>query len=738
MSSAVNKSSTRFAPKAVSRGQRSQRRMSLAEPRVRGLSMTGRRPSIITPDLQQEPSPIKTDLGSQREPQGEANQTHISKEEQQELRASVQSAPVFDEVDEGVEVIQPHVPSQGRKRSSRLSSSIVTSIINTERRFSEVQSAELVTVQPVTASPPTSVPQEEAHTALFKRRRLTIQEQKPSSDNMAQQQTSRPANNMTTIEEVGPKEVGEPIAFSSWNPINMRPDLEQIQQEQQLPFQHLLEAVHIVERERLHSKKTKKKQKQPKESKQAKPDRVRAGPRALRSKPAAVTRYEPEPTSTRRKRSGKTEESRTFKGRTFGIEKGRTVTSDNDVESPQTTEESDLFLSSNEIADDLTSADELDGRGEKEEEEEEEEQGDELEEELEAEEPKAPPRSFVDEKGIVQIPGITLLDPEDLPKVGRGRKLRQVADGTEKKINEETFTMADLCKEIPIGETNEEFDKWEEARRERKVRREKLLEARRLAKKNGIPYAEVEVLREEEERRRQDVVERQQEGKDRFKAAERLGPSQAPKLKMGEDGVMTLDVDSIQVNRHEMNEVDNETKERLEIDKFKTVINNSSFSLRDRPERWDLDDENKFYQAISTWGSDFNLIAQLFPGRSRRQIKSKFKLEEKRNPAKLHMALMRLLPTDATMFTNATGTELDEVNEIEKELEALREAHEKQMEAETQSRERLKKSDAEQAAKREKEIYGTAANSNEEIVGHLDDINRVTQIKVEEIKIDDN
>ncbi|KAH1090887.1 hypothetical protein J1N35_018144 [Gossypium stocksii] len=55
--------------------------------------------------------------------------------------------------------------------------------------------------------------------------------------------------------------------------------------------------------------------------------------------------------------------------------------------------------------------------------------------------------------------------------------------------------------------------------------------------------------------------------------------------------------------------------------------------------RWSKQDTELFYGAIRQFGPDFSLIQQLFPGRSRHQIKLKFKNEERRSPFKISEAL---------------------------------------------------------------------------------------------------
>ncbi|KAK9903192.1 hypothetical protein M0R45_001157 [Rubus argutus] len=57
--------------------------------------------------------------------------------------------------------------------------------------------------------------------------------------------------------------------------------------------------------------------------------------------------------------------------------------------------------------------------------------------------------------------------------------------------------------------------------------------------------------------------------------------------------------------------------------------------------RWSKKDTELFYEGIEQFGSDFSMIAQLFPGRTRHQIKLKFKKEDRQNPLRINEAFRR-------------------------------------------------------------------------------------------------
>ncbi|KAL6572759.1 hypothetical protein OROMI_013717 [Orobanche minor] len=55
--------------------------------------------------------------------------------------------------------------------------------------------------------------------------------------------------------------------------------------------------------------------------------------------------------------------------------------------------------------------------------------------------------------------------------------------------------------------------------------------------------------------------------------------------------------------------------------------------------RWSKQDTELFYEAVSQFGTDLTMIQQLFPDRTRRQVKLKYKKEERQHPVRLRDAL---------------------------------------------------------------------------------------------------
>merc|ERR1712150_80752 len=66
--------------------------------------------------------------------------------------------------------------------------------------------------------------------------------------------------------------------------------------------------------------------------------------------------------------------------------------------------------------------------------------------------------------------------------------------------------------------------------------------------------------------------------------------------------------------------------------------------------RWSIPDTLRFYRALSNVGTDFTLMQKLFPKHTRKELKQKFKREEKINGDLIDSALSCRLPLDMDLF----------------------------------------------------------------------------------------
>ncbi|XP_050232413.1 uncharacterized protein LOC126681079 [Mercurialis annua] len=86
------------------------------------------------------------------------------------------------------------------------------------------------------------------------------------------------------------------------------------------------------------------------------------------------------------------------------------------------------------------------------------------------------------------------------------------------------------------------------------------------------------------------------------------------------------------------NEEDTVTSEP-ENDQSKALFNYHSFMDKTPKARWSKQDTELFYEGLQQFGTDLSMIQQLFPGRTRHQIKLKYKKEERQHPLRLSESL---------------------------------------------------------------------------------------------------
>lgn len=98
-----------------------------------------------------------------------------------------------------------------------------------------------------------------------------------------------------------------------------------------------------------------------------------------------------------------------------------------------------------------------------------------------------------------------------------------------------------------------------------------------------------------------------------------------------------------------------EVVDEREGDQF---VNSASRSKQRRTQRWSVEETERFFHAVSQWGTDFEMITRLFPHRTRREIKSKWTKESRQNPKRLDDAFTRRTAVDLKAYGHAAGVDL--------------------------------------------------------------------------------
>lgn len=299
-------------------------------------------------------------------------------------------------------------------------------------------------------------------------------------------------------------------------------------------------------------------------------------------------------------------------------------------------------------------------------------------------------------------------------------------------VHAEQFTMAELCKPLlQIGSVSEKFEMAEAAKIKLRQKRDLRREARKKARAERISYEKA--LQELQDVHGVRVDGDEEKKKSVFQEQEEQSNSTSLKVKLI-DGVLQVDNDSTVVSNQRNYDSNNK---RVELENpFENPVTSNSYTKLVHTDAWTTDELIQFYNALSTWGTDFTFIAQLFPYRSRRQVKRKFILEEKRSPELVELALRRRLPPDFNAYCKSLSTDVNfkTLDEFHEEMENIKKEHELHLEEINTERERAIEEDLEANRKREMELRtGSKMTArerkeqlrrNEIVVGTVDDVKK--------------
>ena len=273
-------------------------------------------------------------------------------------------------------------------------------------------------------------------------------------------------------------------------------------------------------------------------------------------------------------------------------------------------------------------------------------------------------------------------------------------DGAEEDVvDHSTMKMSDLCKDLRIGKKFSKHDEIKQRVVQKKVKA-------KLAKTHPELISLVEG---EEQEGEAGQAQPDAEG-DASEPAAQVVPS-GPQMRVV-DGQIVLDDSSLQIDRHKRAQAENVEMEEVEENEFTRITTSGTFMKRERAQLWDHAATDMFYRGLRMFGTDFEMIAKMFPHRNRRQIKLKFNKEERNNLSKINRALMGEKDSiDLDEYEVVTGLKLEEVADIEAErdrIEAEQVAAQEKHAAEVVEIARKKKADIQAKSDAAKRILATA------------------------------
>ncbi|EEB07882.2 transcription factor TFIIIB complex subunit bdp1 [Schizosaccharomyces japonicus yFS275] len=270
------------------------------------------------------------------------------------------------------------------------------------------------------------------------------------------------------------------------------------------------------------------------------------------------------------------------------------------------------------------------------------------------------------------------------------------------QIDPTVFKMAQLCEDIGIGRRSQRFRELEKLEQEERIRKRRAAVAKREGSETPVlsplatkaPEPSVAFAQEPEEEvvgtidgidedQQPDLQSQEEKKPVRLSILDQMvvkmdserssgaGAATAVRTRVV-DGKIVLDETSLEVDRHANEALSTGSLEVVEESALTRRVTSATWGRKQKSEKWDAASTEQFYKALSQWGTDFSLIANLFPGRTRRQIKLKFNIEERRNPKRVNFVLNNPTPVDMEEYTAVSGRVFRPVEDVESELASLR------------------------------------------------------------------
>lgn len=310
----------------------------------------------------------------------------------------------------------------------------------------------------------------------------------------------------------------------------------------------------------------------------------------------------------------------------------------------------------------------------------------------------------------------------------------------EVDVNLEEVTMAELCKPtLRIGKVSTNFELVREAEKQLKQKKAQRRRDRELARIERISLEDAIQKNEEQRRGTGDAVSKEDDEPKPDSLFDEEPQQATTSLQLTfTDGKIGFNEESAIVAKPR---ADITSRSVEKSNPFANPITSTTYSRRIFTDKWTSEELNQFYQALSMFGTDFSLISQLFPHRTRKQIKLKFNLEERKFPEVVELALRRKLPVDFEEYCANTKNDIKSLEYYNEELRKVRIEHEQSMNAIALEREKALKEDAEASRRREIEIRtGSKPMSraeklkelrkNETVVGSIDDVRKKRETNV--------
>lgn len=284
---------------------------------------------------------------------------------------------------------------------------------------------------------------------------------------------------------------------------------------------------------------------------------------------------------------------------------------------------------------------------------------------------------------------------KDPTKRGRKRKRVSTPEGAETiQITPSEVRMMDLCRDGGTGRKSEREKELEELERQNFIRKKQ----RQLQEVMGEAEPESQDPPLESIETRQEQLARQRE------QVQDVAHNVPNTIIV--NGQIQIDETSLEIDRHAAAAIERDAEQLAAVEETDMTrkINSGTWLKREKGGGWNEMLTERFYDGLRMFGTDFEMISKMFPGMTRHKIKLKFCKEEKIEGDRIKATLLgEKLAVDLPELEKMAGTEFDDPEELERDLEEDRIRLEEETAAEKQAldeakRERQEQIAAEQAA----------------------------------------
>ena len=168
------------------------------------------------------------------------------------------------------------------------------------------------------------------------------------------------------------------------------------------------------------------------------------------------------------------------------------------------------------------------------------------------------------------------------------------------------------------------------------------------------------------------------------------------------NGQIQIDEESLQIDRHAAAAAVRNMEELEPIDEndLSRKVTSGSWLKRDHSGGWNEILLDRFYLGLRMFGTDFEMISKMFPGKTRHAIKLKFCKEERLDYPRIKAALTgEKVPVVLEEYEKLTGTEYEDPEELDRLMEEDRKKLEEEQAAEKQAMDDAAREREVQAAK---------------------------------------